>query len=135
MAFGNIKINPKDLNPQQAIGLNLPLNGEAIFIPNYQTKDTIKYNLINYLLTNPGERVLNPEFGVGIREYIFSQIENENLSFLKEDLQEKINLNFNNIELQDLQVTSNKDQNQINILLKYNILGTNNEDQVELTFQ
>ena len=67
MAFGAQQIYPQDLNVSQAIGINLPLNGPAVFKSNYQTKDAIKNNLINFFLTNPGERYLNPEFGGGLR--------------------------------------------------------------------
>ena len=43
------------------------------FDPNFQTKDAIKNNLINYFLTNPGERPGNPLFGAGLRNFIFTQ--------------------------------------------------------------
>ena len=42
MAFGAQQIYPQDLNASQAIGINLPLNGPAVFKSNYQTKDAIK---------------------------------------------------------------------------------------------
>ena len=84
MAFGARKVFPNDLRPRVAIGFNLPINGEAVFTPNYQTKDAIKNNLINFFLTNPGERPGNPSFGGGLREFIFTQIQTDNLEFLKE---------------------------------------------------
>ncbi len=71
MAFDAQQIYPQDLDVNQAIGINLPLNGNAVFTSNYQTRDAIKNNLINFFLTNPGERYLNPEFGGGLREFIF----------------------------------------------------------------
>ena len=42
MAFRARQIFPNDLRPRVAIGFELPLNGEAVFIPNYQTKDALK---------------------------------------------------------------------------------------------
>ena len=62
MAFNARQIYPNDLRPRRAIGFDLPIDGPAAFISNYQTRDAIKNNLVNYLLTNPGERPLNPEF-------------------------------------------------------------------------
>lgn len=35
------------------------------------TPELIKQNLKNLLLTNPGERIMDPSFGVGIRRYLF----------------------------------------------------------------
>ena len=74
MAFGQQQIFPIDLNNSAAVGISLPFNGPAVVKSNYQTKDSIKYNLINFFLTNPGERLLNPTFGGGIRNFIFEQI-------------------------------------------------------------
>ncbi len=36
MPFGVKQIFPSDLDNNQAIGIDLPLNGEAVFKPNYQ---------------------------------------------------------------------------------------------------
>ena len=74
MAFNPQQIYPIDFNSSVAVGVNLPLNGSAVFISNYLTKDAIKNNLINFFLTNPGERPLNPSFGGGLRDFIFEQI-------------------------------------------------------------
>ncbi len=82
MAFRQQQIFPIDLNNNAAVGISLPFNGPAVFKSNYQTKDSIKYNLINFFLTNPGERPLNPTFGGGIRNFIFEQIYNDNIEFL-----------------------------------------------------
>jgi hypothetical protein len=90
MAFGAQQIYPQDLNVSQAIGIELPLNGPAVFKSNYQTKDAIKNNLINFFLTNPGERYLNPELGGGLRAFIFEQISNNSIQTLNEDITVKL---------------------------------------------
>ena len=97
MAFSPQQIAPIDFQPSVAVGINLPLSGPAVFISNYQTKDAIKNNLINFFLTNPGERPLNPTFGGGLRAFIFEQITEDNLNTLREDLNDKISIYFPNI--------------------------------------
>ena len=67
MAFEVRKINPLDLQPRKAVGINLPFTSKTAFSSNYQTKDAIKNNLINYFLTGRNERYLNPLFGFGLR--------------------------------------------------------------------
>ena len=57
-----------------AIGPKLPLMTDDVFgsyslVTEY--KDEIKQNLKNLLLTAPGERVMIPEFGVGLRNFLF----------------------------------------------------------------
>ena len=78
----NIKINPIDLpqNDRVAIGVTLPFNGPGVFNSSYATKDQVKSNLINLLLTDPGERLMEPNFGVGVRSLLFEQyVDKENL--------------------------------------------------------
>ena len=120
MAFGAKQIFPVDLNPRRAVGVDIPFTGEVAFTPNYLTKDAIKNNLINYFLTNPGERPGNPTFGGGLRKFIFTQIEQNNLDFIKEDIQDKINQNFSNILVSSIQILENTDFNSINIIIDDN---------------
>jgi phage baseplate assembly protein W len=134
MAFGARQIFPNDLRPRVAIGVNLPFNGNGVFVPNYQTKDAIKANLINYFLTNPGERPANPTFGAGLREYIFTQIESDNLDFIKEDIQNKIGINFPNIAVESVEVLAQEDYNTINVVIKYSVINTDINDELQLTF-
>tara|TARA_B100000287_G_scaffold86833_1_gene79438 strand:- start:39602 stop:40000 length:399 start_codon:yes stop_codon:yes gene_type:complete len=56
------------------IGPELPLNRTEQFgvysqITSY--KEEVKQNFKNLLLTSPGERMMNPDFGVGLRRYLF----------------------------------------------------------------
>jgi phage baseplate assembly protein W len=132
MAFSPQQIAPIDFDASTAVGVNLPLNGPAVFISNYQTKDAIKNNLINFFLTNPGERILNPLFGGGLRAFIFEQITLDNLSSLREDINDKLQIYFSNIIVNELTVTGDNDSNQINVTLKYSVLNTNIVDTLEI---
>jgi len=134
MAFGAKQIFPNDLRPRTAIGVDLPFNGAGVFVLNYTTKDAIKNNLINYFLTNPGERPANPTFGAGLRAYIFTQIESNNLDFIKEDIQQKLGSNFPNIAVNSVEVLGQEDYNTINIIIKYSVANTGINDELQLTF-
>jgi phage baseplate assembly protein W len=132
MAFNPVQIYPIDLNASKAVGVNIPFNGPAVFVSNYLTKDAIKNNLINFFLTNPGERYLNPTFGGGLRAFIFEQITTDNLNFLREDLNQKIEVFFPDIDIQELTVTGKPDNNQINVTLTYKVVNTNISDIIEI---
>jgi phage baseplate assembly protein W len=134
MAFGAKQIFPNDTRARVAIGIDLPLNGNAVFNPNYQTKDAIKSNLINYFLTNPGERNGNPTFGAGLRTFLFEQITNDNLDFLEENIQEKLKNYFPSVKVEDVELTSNQDKNEIKINITYSINNTGINDKLELSF-
>ena len=134
MAFGAVNIQPNDLRPQVGIGINLPLAEGTGFTSNYTTAEATKYNLINFFLTNPGERIGNPEFGGGLRNFIFSQINQQSTEFLKEDIQSKISSEFPNVDVQELNVTASPDNNEVSVSIFYSIFNTNIEDEVTLNF-
>ena len=123
-----------DFNKSAAVGVDIPFNASGVFRSNYTTKQAIKNNLINYFLTNPGERPLNPTFGGGLRAFIFEQIANENLSLLKETIQANLVKFFSSISILNLEILKNKDENNINIQLSYSVNNTNIQDTLELTF-
>ena len=135
MAFGLRRVYPNDLRPRVAIGVDIPFSAPGVFKPNYLTKDAIKNNLINYFLTNPGERIENPSFGTGLRNFIFTQIETNNLDFIKEDIQNKIDENFDNIDVNSIEVLRDVNNNTIRIQITYNVPNTSINDTLELNFR
>ena len=58
----------------QGIGPQLPLSTDSrhgVYSLFTSYKDEIKQNFKNLVLTSPGERMMDPEFGVGMRHYLF----------------------------------------------------------------
>ena len=138
MAFGAIRKFPNDTRPRVGIGVDIPFIAGGVFTPNFTTQKAIKNNLINYFLTNPGERPGNPTFGGGLRGFIFEQISNQNLDFLREDIEEKIREQFPNVSLIDLQISGidsdATNNNTIEVQMFYSVDNTDIEDELTLSF-
>ena len=134
MAFGAKRIFPLDTKPSIGVGIALPFNAPGVFRTTYTTQESIKYNLINFFLTNQPERYLNPTFGASLRSFIFQQIAENNISALKQDIQSQLNLYFPNVAVADLSIDSNPDKNQINVSLTYNVINTGISDNINITF-
>ena len=134
MAFKAQQIFPIDFNKSAAVGVDIPFSTPGVFKPNYTTKEAIRNNLINYLLTNPGERPLNPTFGGGLRAFIFEQITTNNLDFLKERISSNIKTYFSNVNINELEILRQEDNNVITISINYNIANTNINDNIEIDF-
>jgi phage baseplate assembly protein W len=132
MPFDPQQIYPIDLNASKAVGVNLPFNGPSVFKSNYLTKDAIKNNLINYFLTNPGDRYLNPTFGAGLRTYIFEQVDSGTTDTLLQDISDKISLYFPNVKVESLEVIGIEDTNTIQVNISYSIINTNISDNLQL---
>ena len=134
MAFDAQQIYPIDFNKSAAVGVDIPFSDPAVFRPNYTTSAAIKNNLLNYFLTNPGERPLNPSFGGGLRAFIFEQITTDNLDFLKERISSDLGTFFPNVFIGSLEITKQEDFNVITVILKYNVINTNINDTLEIDF-
>jgi len=131
MAFGAKKIFPIDQYSRKAVGVALPFNAPAVFDSTYITKDAIRNNLINYLLTNPGERPFNPTFGAGIRNYIFEQIISDNLDEISSRIESDIIKYFPSIKA-TVQVTPSYDYNTVFIDINYSIINTGISDNLKI---
>ena len=134
MPFNPQQINPVDLNPNVAVGANLPFSGPAVFTQNYLTAQAIKNNIINYFLTNPGEIPLNPTFGGGLRAFIFEQIAEGTLNGLKENISGKMENIFPEVIVNSLDVLRNDDYNTVIVNMKYSIANSNIVDQINFEF-
>ena len=129
-----IQIFPNDLRPSVGIGVDIPFNKPGVFTSNYQTKDAIKNNLINYFLTNTGERFMNPDFGGGLKNFIFEQISTNNISNLKNRIQDQLNAFFTRINVLKFDILTDPDQYTITVLLKYSIKNTGMVDSITIDF-
>ena len=134
MAFGAKRIFPLDTQPSVGVGVALPFNAPGVFKSTYTTQNAIKYNLINFFLTNQPERYLNPTFGGNLRRFIFEQITTGNLNFLKQNIQESLNSFFPNVVVEALDIIPIEDNNQVDITLKYSIKDTGINDNIQVTF-
>ena len=135
MAYGLKQISPLDLKPSTAIGVGLPFSADNVFTSIYTTKDQLKYNIINFMLTNPRERVFNPTFGAGLRARLFEQIDQYSFDEMKENIQTQIQNNFPQIEITRFNIVGNPDYNSINIKFSYRLLRSNENDSVSVTVQ
>jgi hypothetical protein len=134
MAFGAQKIFPIDTKPGTAVGVAIPFNAPGVFFSTYTTKDAVRNNLLNFFLTNPPERYLNPTFGSGLRAFIFEQISTGNLDGLKENIQSQLRQYFPNVAIGNLDIISSPDYNTITVSLTYNVIDTAISDEIQIAF-
>lgn len=135
MAYGLKQISPLDLKPSTGIGVKIPFNAENVFQSVYTTKEQLKYNIINYLLTDPRERVFNPTFGAGLRARLFEQIDQVTFDEIKQSIRTQMENQFPQVEVTTLDIVPSPDYNSINIKFSYRLLRSNENDSVILTIQ
>jgi len=130
---GNRRINPLDINRNITIGVAFPLDEVNLFKGTQTVREQIKSNLINLLLTEQGERVNEPDFGVGLKNLLFEQNIN------KEELEEKISFQINffipEISLISVSVGSIDDENKVYLTIAYRFKTDGSTDALTTTFQ
>ena len=127
--------NPIDLQPSRAVGFGFPLDGDAVFIPTFTTREQTKANLLNYLLTNKGERVFKPNFGADLRSLLFENIIDAEIEDLRSIIQTDINRFFPNVDVREIQFNNQPDRNEINFTLTYEIVNLGVTDNLEIVIQ
>tara|TARA_R110000737_G_scaffold345832_1_gene374873 strand:+ start:10 stop:417 length:408 start_codon:yes stop_codon:yes gene_type:complete len=129
---GNRRISPFDINKNITIGVALPLDDVNMFKGTQNIKEQIKTNLINLLLTEPGERLYTPNYGVGLKGLLFEpNVDQENLN---SRINQQINFYIPEISLIESKVNFIEDEHKlyINISYRSNLDGSN--DAIQLNF-
>jgi phage baseplate assembly protein W len=128
------QVNPLDLQGNIAIGVSLPFNGSTGFNSTYSTADQIKSNLVNLLLTNKGERVMNPEFGADLKKSLFEGIVEDTSTLIRGLINDNVYIFVPEITITDIIVTPDEDNNTISITIQYKLNTSGNADQVTVQF-
>jgi phage baseplate assembly protein W len=98
------------------------------------TKDAIKNNLINFFLTEPGERYLNPNFGSGLRSFVFEQITEDNMNIIEDKIRNDLSTYFPSVIPQNIIVYEDQTLQAIITQVSYNVQDTAINDTITLQF-
>ena len=126
------RINPLDLNKNVTIGVAFPLDETNLFNGTETIREQVKSNLINLLLTQPGERVFLPKYGVGLKYLLFEQ--QINLEVLEEKIRTQVTRYIPQIEITELSTGLSEDQHTVFINISYRFFTDNNTDSIQLNF-
>jgi len=126
------RINPLDLNKNVTIGVAFPLDETNLFNGTETIREQVKSNLINLLLTQPGERIFLPKYGIGLKYLLFEQ--QINLEILEEKIRTQTTRYIPQIEITELRTGLSEDQHTVFINISYRFFTDNNTDSIQLNF-
>ena len=126
------RINPLDLNKNVTIGVAFPLDETNLFNGTETIREQVKSNLINLLLTQPGERIFLPKYGVGLKYLLFEQ--QINLEILEEKIRIQTTRYIPQIEITELRTGLSEDQHTVFINISYSFFTDNSTDSIQLNF-
>ncbi len=139
MAIKQTNIFPLDKQPRKAVGVAYPFTAMAFsgsatpFKSNYTTKEQVKSNLAVYFTTNKGERPLNPNYGGGLKDLLFEQLDDKIYDIVYKRVTDGLSIYFPEVSVKELEVLENIDQNELKVVMSYTVFN-NEKDTLELNF-
>ena len=84
----------------------------------------IKQAIVNVLLTNKGERLMNPRYGSDIRRFLFEPLDYGTAFQIKGNIRDTLERFEPRISVIDIKCTPNFQDNGFDVELQYSIRGT-----------
>ena len=97
-----------------------PLNGDLIALKN---ASAISRALKNIVLTGRGEKFFDPDFGSGVSESLFENLDEVTALNIKDEIEYSIANYEPRVELIDVEVIPDFDGNQYDVVIVYIIIG------------
>ena len=98
-----------------------PLNNDLIAIKD---ANAIARSVKNIVFTLPGEKFFNPTFGSRISRTLFENIDDITASVIVDEIKESIRNYEPRVELLDVEAFPNFDNNQFDVNITYEIIGS-----------
>ena len=97
-------------------------------------EEMVRQDLKNLLLTNPGERVMDPNFGVGIKSYLFESENDFNTTGIIQETQLQVKKYIPGIKIENILVKRNSDH-EFGISIFYSLLVQRSKNITNFAFK
>ena len=110
-----------------SVALPLAINTtDGAYALNKDIESMASQNLKMVVLTNPGERIMQPDFGAGIRRFLFEPATADTAEVIKDVVQEQVSKYLPYIDLLQLNVfVSETDAASLVVSIKYAVPSVN----------
>ena len=97
-----------------------PLSGDLITLKN---ENAIARAVRNIVLTTPGEKFFDPDFGSSVGEILFENVDDITAVSIEDEIKSSLKNYEPRVELIDVNVEPNFDENQFDVTISYRIVG------------
>ena len=107
-------------------GYNIPFfGGGSQWLSRQIDEKLVLRDLLQLLLTSPGQRIMRPDYGTEIRSYLFDPSDQIAVDTLRSGIQKAVETYERRVTVTDVVVTRGSDENILNI----RVYGTYNLDR------
>ena len=96
------------------------LSGDLITLKN---ENAIARAVRNIVLTTPGEKFFDPDFGSNVGEILFENVDDITAVSIEDEIKSSLKNYEPRVELIDVNVDPNFDENQFDVKITYRIVG------------
>ena len=82
----------------------LKFKEKKVFENIQDDKELVRFHMMNLLLTNPGEKISDPNYGIGIRQMLFENMTRGTLNLWSDKITDSINIYIKYINLNEVQI-------------------------------
>ena len=118
----------EDKDKRISVGIDFPFarvpNGDGYFKTTKSTIDAIKNNIKLLLQTERGERVFQPNLGMGLKRFVFEQITADTTIEIENNIVDVFETWLPFVDLKDIQInidSENQTNNKIGINITFSI--------------
>ena len=97
-----------------------PLSGDLIALKN---ENAIARAVRNIVLTTPGEKFFDPDFGSSVSEILFENVDDITAVSIEDEIKSSLKNYEPRVELINVTVDPNFDANQFDVRITYRIVG------------
>lgn len=131
MVVNLITAKSKKISLYQDFKKNLELSPISSDITLNKDDESVKEAIRNLILTDRGERLMQPNLGGNIRAMLFENLTPATVKLMEEQVRTTIELYEPRAELIDVTVSANLDSNEVAITIEFYV--TNDEQPVSLS--
>ena len=119
-----------------SLAVQLPLTKDSIdgfkMIKDFRT--LIKQNFKMLMLTNPGERVMEPSYGIGIQTFLFDHFVESTYTQIEDRILQQVATYLPVVRIHKMDFDTNQGQdNRLDIRIEYSIPTLNVKELLEFT--
>ena len=117
-----------------AVALPLEISDSTGFEMITGFKRLVKQNLKMLVLTNPGERVMEPRFGVGLKTFLFENFGTGTQGQIESKIREQVRMYMPAVQIQEINFgITDPDNNHLGVQIRYAIPNIGVSDFLEIT--
>jgi phage baseplate assembly protein W len=83
--------------------------------------EAVKNSVATAFLTAPGDKILNPTYGVDLRQYVFERVDDFTADIIKDDIETKLPIMEPRINIRNVVVEGDEDNNEYKISMQIDV--------------